>query len=253
MANRSAGFNELNRKEEDEMHGIKAGMMVGVLGGLAPSAVAADRLVVGLMGDSTVAEDKPDDATRGWGQCLGEFLDDVEIFNKAVGGLSTKTCLLNGNIDMLLTRKPSYVLIQFGHNDSHAKGNPESTDAATDYKENLRKIVDMTRTAGAIPVLVTPMHRRVFEGDGNVSQELKPYAEAMKEVAKEKGVFLVDLYTPSGTLFDRLGDAGSADLSCKVDDRTHFSEAGAREMARLVAEGLNGENGALAKRLKTGK
>ena len=40
-----------------------------------------------------------------------------------------------------------------------------------------------------------------------MSQELKPYAEAMIAVAKEKAVFLVDLYTPSGTLFDRLGDA----------------------------------------------
>ncbi len=232
------------------MSRITGGIAVGMLFGFAVSASAADKLVVGLMGDSTVCEYKPADVTRGWGQYLGEYLENVEIINKAVGGLSTKTCLQNGLLDKLLAQKPNYVLIQFGHNDSHAKDKPESTDAATDYKENLRKMVDMSKTAGALPVFVTSMHRRTFEKDGKTSQELKPYAEAMKEVAKEKGVFLVDLHTASGALFDKLGDAGSADLSCKADDRTHFSEKGAREMARLVAEGLKNENGELAKRLK---
>src|SRR5947199_359300 len=79
------------------------------------------------------------------------------------------------------------------------------------------------REVKTVPILVTPMHRRVFR-DGKPAGELRPYAEAMKAVAQEKEVKLVDLFTSSGALFARLGDAGSADLSSSATDRTHFSE-----------------------------
>jgi len=94
--------------------------------------------------------------------------------------------------------------------------------------------VEEARAAGATPVLVTPMHRRRFDEHGKATRELLPYAEAMKIVAKEKAVDLVDLHTASGILFEKLGDAGSADLSCSTTDRTHFSEKGAKAIAGLV-------------------
>jgi hypothetical protein len=37
-------------------------------------------------------------------------------------------------MEKLLESKPKYILLQFGHNDSHGKGKPESTDAATNIK-----------------------------------------------------------------------------------------------------------------------
>ena len=40
-----------------------------------------------------------------------------------------------------LAEKPQFVLIQFGHNDSHAKDHPEATDAATDYRDYLRRAI----------------------------------------------------------------------------------------------------------------
>ena len=232
------------------MHDLTIGMVAALFLGLTVSAAPADQLVVGLMGDSTVSEYKPDSNTRGWGQYLGEFLPSAKIINKAEGGMSTKTCLLKDIPGPLLAQTPNYVLIQCGHNDSHA---PNQSDAITLYKENLRKMIDLCRAAGAIPVLITPVHRRVFEKDGKLSQELLPYAQAMKEVAREKKVFLVDLHTSSGKLLEKLGDAGSADLSCSADDRSHFSPKGARIMARLVAEGLQGEKGQLAQQVKIGK
>jgi hypothetical protein len=46
---------------------------------------------------------------------------------------------------------------------------------------------------------------------------------------------VIDLYTKSGDLFAKLGDAATADFTPK--DRTHFSPKGARVMAYFVAKG----------------
>src|SRR5262249_52528026 len=164
-------------------------------------------------------------------------------------GRSTKTFLKEGRLQKALAERADFALIQFGHNDSHARGRPESTDAATDFQENLRTYIQAFRKAGTVPILVTPMHRRTFRG-GRVSEELKPYADAMKVVAAEMKVPVVDLYTRSGELFERLGDAGSADLSSSPKDRTHFSEKGARAMARLVLDGLKATDTQLSQAIK---
>ena len=60
----------------------------------------------------------------------------------------------------------------------------------------------------------------------------------MLKVGKEKGVPVIDLHAASTTLFDRLGDERSADMTASVSDRTHFTRKGARTIARLVADAL---------------
>lgn len=202
---------------------------------LAHGADTQREMRVAIIGDSTVCEYPASSNIRGWGQFVAPACQPhVRVLNLAKSGRSTKTFIKEGLWETTLAQKPDFVLIQFGHNDSHAKERPESTDAATDFREFLRRYVDEARAAGATPVLVTPMHRRNFDKEGKATQELLPYAEAMKAVAKEKQVGLVDLHTVSGKLFEKLGDAGSADLSCSPTDRTHFSEKGAKAMAELV-------------------
>lgn len=217
---------------------------VFVLGALRstvpPAASAADpppvRIVI--LGDSTVSDYPKDSNLRGWGQVIGEGLrENVTVRNLAMSGRSTKTFIAEGRLKRALSEKADLALIQFGHNDSHAKDRPESTDAATDFKANLRTYIDAFRKAGVRPVLVTPMHRRRFR-DGKPTEELRPYADAMVEVAREKDVPVVDLHARSGALFASLGEEGSADLNCSPTDRTHFSEKGAKAMARLVLDGL---------------
>jgi lysophospholipase L1-like esterase len=213
-------------------------------------APAADPIRIVVLGDSTVC-DYPDQApTRGWGQYLAEhFREPVKVINLAASGRSTKTFVREGRLQKALDTKADFALIQFGHNDSHARDRPEATDANTDFKENLRRYVDDFRKIGTTPILVTPMHRRIFR-DGKPAGELRPYAEAMKAVAKEKNVPLVDLFTRSGELFARLGEAASADLSSSATDRTHFSEKGARAMAELVAQELKKSDPRLGKAVR---
>ncbi|OGV32059.1 MAG: hypothetical protein A2020_13925 [Lentisphaerae bacterium GWF2_45_14] len=202
-----------------------------------------------LAGDSTVASYK-EPGIAGWGQVIGKlFKDNAEIKNFAVGGRSTKTFIAEKRWEKLLESKPQYILLQFGHNDSHGKGKPESTDASTEYKEFLRKYVDDAKNAGAQIIFVSPMHRRTFK-NGKLTMELLPYVNAMKEIAKEKDIPFIDLYNSSGTLFESLGDEKSGHLSCKPKDRTHFSPEGADKMAELVVEGLKSCGSDITKYLK---
>ncbi|MFA6292389.1 MAG: rhamnogalacturonan acetylesterase [Victivallales bacterium] len=207
---------------------------------------------IALAGDSTVADYPANNPIRGWGQIIGSsFKENVKIQNFAVGGRSTKTFLSEGRWERLLKAKPDYILLQFGHNDSHAKDKPESTDASGDFKDYLRRYADEAKAAGVQIIFVTPVHRRVFDKNGEPSSELLPYANAMKEVASEKKIECIDLYSSSGLLFKRLGDDGSADLSCSPNDRTHFSKKGAEAIASLIADELKSLSSGLKDYLKS--
>jgi len=204
-------------------------------------------LHMALAGDSTVFEYPPESPMRGWGQVLAEYLPaHIVLTNGAVCGASTRTFPVE-KWNSLLALRSACVLIQFGHNDSHAKENPESTDPATDYPENLRRYVREARTAGVMPILVTPVRRRTYLDSGHVTEELAPYARAMIAVAGELDVPLIDLHAASGALYEELGESGTEAFTVnKTDtadrpglgDRTHFTAAGARAIARLIAPRL---------------
>lgn len=194
---------------------------------------------IAIIGDSTVCEYPEDAPSRGWGHYIGEsFKDNVKIVNLAAGGRSTKSFIKEGRWTKTLAEKPQFILIQFGHNDSHAKEKPEATDASTDYREYLRQYVNEARGIGAVPVFVTPMLRRNYKPDGSLDDILQPYADAMKTVAAELKVPVVDLHTISRELYLQLGPEKSRELENKPGDNTHFGEKGARAMAELVMSKL---------------
>ena len=228
----------------------RIGMSTCGLALLVSSASLAEskpEIKICLAGASTVQSYKPGTGIAGWGQALGAFFDEsVVIDNHAVGGRSTKTFTTEGRWAKLLAAHPDYVLIHFGHNDSHGPGKPESTDAATDYRDYLRTFIDEAKQAGAVPVLVTPVHRRLFDKDGHPSRELQPYAEAMKIVAAEKGVMLVDLNRLSGELLQKLGEEGALDLYRDATDRSHFSEKGAELVASMIVADLKRQGSPLS-------
>ena len=200
--------------------------------------VAPLRLVI--IGDSTVCNYPDNNPCRGWGQFIEGYFQkgSVTVSNFAKSGRSTKTFLKEGLWQRVLDEKPDIVLIQFGHNDSHGHGRPEATDAATDFQDNLRRYIDEARAINATPILVTPMYRRTFDKAGKLTDILGPYAEAMKAVAVEKKVPVIDLHASSGKLFEPLGDAGCVVFASTPTDRTHFNEKGARAMAELVMKEL---------------
>lgn len=215
--------------------------------GLNTSAAAADAVTTAparlvIIGDSTVCNYPAAAPKRGWGMYIQAYFNTnrLQVINLALSGRSTKTFIKEGHWSAALKEKPDYVLIQFGHNDSHAPEKPEATDANTTYREFLKQYIDESRAIGAKPVLITPMCRRNFDAAGKIKNELHPYAEAMKAVAAEKKVPLVDLNALSVELCNQIGPQGSLALANDAKDATHFNAQGAQEMARLVMEKLPG-------------
>lgn len=211
-----------------------------------------------LVGDSTMCQYPQERVDRGWGQFIEEYFREgtVRIENLACPGRSTKTFIQEGRWEKALGLNPDFVLIQFGHNDSHAPDKPESTDARSDYKEYLRRYVQETRQIGAIPVLITPMVRRDFDAAGKIREDqivgnLAAYAQAMRQVSQETGTVLIDLYTSSKTLAEKLGPQQSANYANRKGDITHFNEIGARAMAELVMQDLEQSVAELKPLLKT--
>jgi lysophospholipase L1-like esterase len=201
---------------------------------------APEQLRLVLVGDSTVCDQPCDSPYRGWGQYLCAARDqDIQLINRAKSGASTKTFREEGLWDEVLNLQPDWVLIQFGHNDSHAPDKPESTRANGDYAANLRRFIAELRAISARPVLVTPVRRFHFGSDGLLSeaeQALAPYAHSMREVGRELQVPVVDLFASSTRFFESIGPEASRRLSpVPGEDYTHFNEAGARAIAELVA------------------
>lgn len=195
-----------------------------------------------LIGDSTVAtytkrpKDRPD--LTGWGQVLNEFFNDkVTVINRAASGRSSKSFIKEGRWKKVVSQKADYLFIQFGHNDCPGKGD-RATDAATDYQDYLRQYINEARHANIKPILVTPVTRRRFK-NGQIWTTLRPYADAMLKVGREKNVPVIDLHQKSVALFNKLGDEKSAYFSPKPEDRSHFTSEGAREIAGLVIEEIS--------------
>jgi polygalacturonase len=195
------------------------------------------RVRIVLVGDSTVND------RTGWGLGFKQFLTDrAECINTAAGGRSSKSFITETRWEKALALKGDYYLIQFGHNDEPGKGD-RSTDPATTYVTNMTRYVDEARAIGAKPVLITSLVRRQWDksGSGKINSSLTPYAAAVKKLAAEKNVPLVDLHARSQELCEQLGrekcDEFSPVAKGKVDG-THLQAGGGVMFARLVVAEL---------------
>ncbi|WP_305804777.1 rhamnogalacturonan acetylesterase [Stenotrophomonas sp. YIM B06876] len=169
----------------------------------SPNPVRASKIV--LVGDSTTA------VHSGWGAafCASHVTSALSCVNLARGGRSSYSYRAEGSWALAVQemRRGGYqdvhVLIQFGHNDQPGKPG-RSTDLAREFPDNLRRYVREVRAAGAIPVLLTPLTRRQFR-DGQLLDDLAPWAEATRTVAAEMAVPLVDLHARSRAAVQGLG------------------------------------------------
>ncbi len=202
-----------------------------LLPAISPAAVK-----IVLVGDSTVNDQ------GGWGKGFGgSFNSEVHVVNLALNGRSSKSFRDEGAWAPALTAKPDYILIQFGHNDSPGKGPERETSPDTTYRANLIRYIDEARAAGAKPVLVTSIVRRVFDDAGKIKPDsLVPYVDATRAVAKENNVPLMDLYALTRTHAEKRGPAGCIEIDA-IDkdgkpDTTHLGPIGRNEIGFIAAQ-----------------
>ena len=199
-----------------------------------------------LVGDSTM------NTKTGYGDALcALFKPDVKCINLAKGGRSSKSFRAEGlwdNVQTLLkdgaAYRATYVLIQFGHNDQPGKA-LRSTDLATEFPINIARYVDEVKALGGTPVLVTPLTRRTFR-DGILKNDLVPWADAIRLVAKNKSAQLIDLNEKSAAAVSAMGTVEADTLAEEPPskstptrfDHTHLGPKGASLFAKMMARDL---------------
>ena len=191
-----------------------------------------------LVGDSTVNDE------GGWGPGFrASFGTTVEVINLARNGRSSKSFRNEGLWDPAITAKPDFVLIQFGHNDCPGKGPERETDPSTTYRANMLRYVEEARNAGAVPVLVTSIVRRVFTPERRIQPDtLAPFVEEVRRIAAEKQVALIDLYRLTLQQAEKAGPEGSLEIG-RIDpngkqDNTHLGPKGQQEIGAMAAREL---------------
>ncbi|MEL1240914.1 rhamnogalacturonan acetylesterase [Flavobacterium flavipallidum] len=221
-----------------------------------------DKVVnVYLAGDSTVT-DQDLEPWASWGQFITNYFDqNVVVSNYAVSGATLRSFKSSLRLKKVLSiiKPGDYLIVEFAHNDEKEKG--EGIGPWDSYSASLREFVQAARDKGANPILITPVQRRAFNADGTLRPTHGDYPDAMRKVAQEMNVPLVDITKLTTTLYESWGDEPSRKAFVqypantfpgqkeKLEDNTHFNSFGANEIALCVIKGLRDLNNPLAKYL----
>ena len=210
-----------------------------------------ENMQIFICGDSTAASYRAGETRMvGWGQLLGDFLPGVSVVNLAMAGRSTKTFLAENRLQPAEKACPGdLILIQFAHNDENEKKPERYAAPWTEYTENLRFFIRFARERNAVPILLTPICMRIWQ-DGKLQPTHGEYPAAMRSVAKEMQVPLIDLYTESFRIVEAMGEEGSKALFMHfspgedpaypegLQDNAHTQRAGAERFAAAAAREL---------------
>lgn len=223
---------------------------------VADSQPSPDRPpVVHLIGDSTMADKclRNENPERGWGQLLHEYFHpSVTIFNHARDGRSSRSFMWEGLWDAACVHfhPGDWLVIQFGHNDQKTEQPLIGTDPGGSYLDFLTRFVRDADSREVLPVFATSIYRRRFTPEGLLVDTLGDYPQAMRELALELDVPLIDLHEQTALQLKSLGPEASQKLylhdqpgQCTHHpegrhDDTHLSIHGARMVARLFVQGL---------------
>ncbi len=218
------------------------------------SAAALAEPTLHLIGDSTMADKQkdPPNPETGWGQALPAFLNPaaVRVVNYAMNGRSTKSFIDEGRWAKVVAvlHAGDFVIIQFGHNDEKSDKPAVYAAPRGAYQDNLRRFVREAREHGATPILATPVARRKWSEAGELVETHGDYPAALRAVAEEEKVPLLEMNKLTAELERGHGSEGSKRLHLyyagkifqrwpePVQDDTHFSEYGAARVAALAVQ-----------------
>lgn len=231
------------------------------------------KITIYSIGDSTMCDFAPSYLNqfggdnypiRGWMQMMPQFFrDNVVIHNAARSGRSSKSFRTEGHWKPVIeqVKAGDYVFIMFGANDQKPDA-ARHTDPKTTYRQNLLNYVNETKAKGAHPILFTSLVRRNFSKDGKLVDTYGEYVSAVRKLAKEINVPVIDLNQKSSDLVTKYGPEESKKLFLYIEpgkfsklpegkkDDSHLCVFGATKIAGLAAQGLKEIKSPLAAYLK---
>ena len=211
----------------------------------------ADHLpTIFLAGNSTVT-DQDNEPWASWGQMFPNFLKpEVVVANYAESGETLLAFKRENRLQKILSQMKmgDYLFMEFAHNDQ--KPGENHLDAMTTYKDELKYYIAEARKKGGKPVLITSTNRRKFDENGKIINTLEEFPEAMRQLAKDENVPLIDLNAMSKEFYEALGMENSKKAFVHypansypgqdkpLADDTHFNPYGAYELAKCVVQGI---------------
>jgi lysophospholipase L1-like esterase len=235
-----------------------------------------------LIGDSTMRNGRDDGQGKGaegqwgWGHTIADLFAPakINVVNRAVGGLSSRTYLTGGNWERALAfvKPGDFVIMQLGTNDDGAlndeppgplrargtiKGTGEETkeidnvmtkkhEVVHTYGWYIRQFVRDTKAKGATPIVCSIIPRKTWDADGHINRN-RDYEAWAAEVAAQEKVGFIDLNELVARKHDELGrDAVMKLFPAPVtgadgrvtDEHTHPNLAGANLNAEIVVAGI---------------
>lgn len=216
-----------------------------------------------LAGDSTVV-DQADAPWSAWGQVLPSFFNEkIAVANEAESGETIHSFVTENRWDKIMSTMHSgdWLMIQFAHNDQKPG---RGFVPISQYQDLLRHYIALARAKGAHPLLVTSMNRRNFNAGGRINLTLGGYPDAMRAVAKQERVPLIDLNAMSKVLFEAMGPDGTLKAFVHypahtfpnqpepLADNTHFNSYGSIELAKCIVQSIRDQKLPLARYLRRG-
>lgn len=219
--------------------------------------------VLFLAGNSTVT-DQENDPWASWGQMFTNFMNtNCVVANHARSGETLLAFKGEKRFAKILhqMKKGDYLFVEFAHNDQ--KPGKNHLDPFTTYTEELKFYNEEVKKRGGTMILVTSTMRRKFTDNGKIENTLGDYPEAMRKLAEEEGLMLIDLNEMSKNVFEALGVEGSKKALVhypantypnqpnELADNTHFNTYGAYELAKCVAGEIVKKNYPMKKFVKS--
>ncbi|MCM4157257.1 rhamnogalacturonan acetylesterase [Gramella sp. AN32] len=214
-----------------------------------------------LAGDSTMT-DQDLEPWASWGQAVTQYFNNkVAISNHAFSGAALVSFKGRKRLEKIKNQIQSgdYLVIGFAHNDEKLKG--QGIGPWKSYTKLLKEFMRAAKERNANPILITPTQRRSFNNDGSLNPTHGDYPAAIRKVAEEMNVPLIDLTVMTTRMYESWGDENSRKAFVqypantfpgqdkKLEDNTHFNGFGANEIALAFIHGLREQNLPLAKYL----
>ena len=202
-----------------------------------------------IAGDSTVQSYSEEYyPQQGWGYYIQNYIsDEFVVVNRAMAGRSSKSFYNEGRLEKILneTKKGDYLLIQFGLNDASANkeeryapvsGNIPGDEGSFEFY--MAKYIEGALEKGATPILITTVLG--LKAYNAVTKKFvgsySNYCGAMIKLALYYKLNYVDLNTMMVNLYNSL-DYDTV-VTYHLEDKTHFTETGANEIAKLLSTEL---------------
>jgi lysophospholipase L1-like esterase len=215
-----------------------------------PSAMACDGKVVAFGDSNTQAANWAPNKYDNDKKWTTELAADRVVINAGIAGDTTSLAL--ARLSSVIRHHPETVTIMLGTNDAVLRGTTARTSLST-FERHLNYMVDQLQKNGINVVLMTTVpvieegkgyyysrhDRRAYAKYGGARAFQDDYNDVTRNVARKKGVALVDTYRTFLRYAGGSSDKSLVKSNLMDSSGTHMSEYGARVLHRTLSSTLD--------------